>query len=55
MEPIRGQIGALVVRRLGRRILRARRADLSGRVAGCGERAPAAKKINGRLTPNPAA
>jgi hypothetical protein len=54
MEPIRGQIGVLVVRRLGRRMLRARQADLSGRGAGGGERAPAAKrKSAGACPPTP--
>jgi hypothetical protein len=44
MEPIRGKIGARVVRRLGRRIIIARKADLSGRMAGCDEHAQAAKR-----------
>ncbi len=51
MEPIRGQIGALVVRRLGRCILLSRQADLGGRGAGGGERAPAAKRKSAGACP----
>jgi hypothetical protein len=53
MEPIRGKIGALVVRRLGRCIIIAREADLRARVPCCGERAIGGKEIRGRLTQTP--